>query len=264
MKITLIKELKRFYFTFKIWLLSLFGVLTLSITLGTVLLFFIPLTLRYALVVVYPLFVEIMVYPFVHLITGTTGQVLSNFRYNRKHKPTEYYLKNRDKIAKKLGMKYNKPIYLTDNPSVTGPFTNAFSGAIYFPSSIIDELHQTENEATFGHELAHIKYRFRYVGEIVLVSFASWAFAALLAYFTVIPMAILVAQFVFMMLMLSFVMRRNEYLADWAGGKATSPEALISVLDYFREKCRGSGSSITHPPFKARRRRLERLFDSDS
>lgn len=262
-KIALTKELKRFYLTFRLWLFSLVGVLILSAFLGTALLFFIPLTARYALVFVYLLFVEIMAYHFVHLIAGTTGQIVSNFRYNRKHKPTEYYLENRSQIAKRLGMEYDKPIYLTDNPSVTGPFTNLFSGTIYFPSFMIDELHPTENAATFGHELAHIKYRFRYVREVVLASLVTWAFAFLLAYFAIIPMVYAVAQFAFMMLVLSFVMRRNEYLADWASAKATTPEALISVLEYFRAKCKGNGSSITHPSFQGRRKRLERLFDSD-
>jgi Zn-dependent protease with chaperone function len=262
-KMTLIEGLKRFYLTFRMWLFSLVGALILSIMLGTVMLFFIPLTVRYVLVPVYLLFVEIMAYPFVHLIAGTTGQVISNFRFNRKHKPTKYYLKNRKQIAEKMGIEYNKPIYLTDKPSVTGPFTNMFTGKICFPSSMVKELHLTENEATFGHELAHIKYRFRYVKEVMLVSFATWAFAALLAYFAIIPSFYMIAQFAFMMLVLSFVMRRNEYLADWAGGKATTPEALISVLEYFRGKSKGNGSSITHPSFQARIKRLERLFDSD-
>lgn len=262
-KVTLTKGLKRFYLTFRLWLFSLVGVLILSAFLGTALLLLIPLTVRYALVIVYLLFVEMMAYPLINLITGTTGQIVSNFRHNRKHKPTEYYLENREQIAKKLNIEYDKPIYLTDNPSVTGPFTNLFSGTIYFPSFMIDELHPTENEATFGHELAHIKYRFRYVSEVVLASLATWALAFLLAYFTIIPMVYAIAQFAIMMLVLSFVMRRNETLADLAGANATTPEALISVLEYFRAKCKGDDGSITHRSFKARIKRLERLFDSD-
>lgn len=262
-KMTLTEQLKRFYFTFRLWLFSLIGVLILSVVLGTVLVQFIPLTVRYVLIGVYMLFVEIMAYPLVHLIAGTTGQVISNFRYNKEHTPREHYFENRKQIAKKLGMEYDKPVYLVDNPEVKGPFTNMFTGKIYFPSSMIDELHPTENEATFGHELAHIKYRFRYVKEVVMASLVTWAIAFVLAYFTIIPMVYAVAQFAVMLLLLSYVLRRNEYLADWAGGKATAPEALISVLEYFRGKCKGNGSSITHPSFKSRIKRLERLFDSD-
>jgi len=263
-KITRVREFgKRLYLTFRVWLLALVGVLVLSVILGTGLMFFIPLTARYALVAFYLLFTEIMAYPLVHLIAGSTGQIVSSFAYNRKHKPKEHYLQNGQHVAKKMNMEYDKPIYLTDNPSVTGPFTNLFSRKIYFPSSTINELHPTEIDATFGHELAHIKYQWKFVRELLLVTLATWAFAILLAYFTIIPMVYAIAQFAFMMLMLSVVMRRNESLADWASGNATTPEALISVLDYFEAKCKGNGSSITHPSFQARKKRLERLFDSD-
>jgi Zn-dependent protease with chaperone function len=263
-KITRIKEFgKRVYLTFRLWLIALVGVLILSVILGTGLLFFIPLTERYVLVSVYLLFTEIMAYPIVHLIVGSTGQIANNLFYNRKHTPKEHYLQNRKQIAKKMHMEYDKPVYITDNPSITSPFTNLFSRKIYFSSFVIEELHTTEIDALFGHELAHIKYGFRFVRELLLATLATWGFAVLLAYFAIIPAIYVIAEFAFMMLVLSFVMRRNESLADWAGGNATTPEALISVLDYFRAKCKGDGSTITHPSFQARKKRLERLFDSD-
>jgi len=128
---------------------------------------------------------------------------------------------------------------------------------------LIEEFHRTEIDATFGHELAHIKYGFRFIGELSLATFATWVFAMLLAHFAIIPMIYIIAELAFMMLVLSFVLRRNESLADWTGGNATSPEALVSVLEYFRAKCKGDDGSITHPSFQARIKRLERLFDSD-
>jgi Zn-dependent protease with chaperone function len=261
-KITSMEGLKRFYLTFRLWLFSLVGVLILSVFLGTVLLQFIPLTVRYALVLVYLLFVEIMAYPFIHLITGTTGQIVSDFRHNRKHKPEERYLPNAKQITTKMHMNYDKPIYVTDNPSVTGPFTNLFSRKIYFPSFMFRELHMTEIEAVFGHELAHIKFASKYIKEILFASITTWVFASILGYFAIILNVYIVAEFGFMMLLLSFVSRRNESLADKVGGEATTPEALISVLDYFRAKSKGNGSSITHPSFSSRKRQLERLFDS--
>lgn len=265
-KITRAKEFgKRVYLTFRVWLLALVGVLILSVVLGTSLLFFIPLTVRYALVAFYLLFVEIMAYPLVHLVAGSTGQIVGGFFYNRKHKPKEYYLPNGKQIAEKMKVKYDKPIYLTESPSVTGPFTNLFSCKIIFPSSIINELHSTETGALFGHELAHIKYRGKFIKEMLLVTLVTWGFAIFLAYFAIIPMIYAIAQLAFMMLLLSLVMRRNESLADLAGpsSNATTPEALISVLDYYEAKCKGNGSGITHPSFKARKKRLERLFDSE-
>jgi Zn-dependent protease with chaperone function len=254
---------KRVYLTFKVWLLALVGVLVLSVMLGTGLLFFIPLTARYALVAFYLLFTEIMAYPLVRLFTVSTGQIASNLLYNRKHKPKEYFLPNAKQIAEKMRMNHDKPIYVTDNPSVTGPFTNLFSRKIYFPSFMLKELHTTENEAGFGHELAHVKYRRRFLGELLLASIATWVFAMVLAYFAISLSIYVIAQFAFMMLAFSFVLRRNESLADRTGGNATTPEALISLLDYFRAKCKGNGSGITHPSFNSRIKRLERLFEED-
>lgn len=263
-RITQIKKLgKRVYLTFKVWLLALVSILVLSVILGTSLLFFIPLTARYALIAVYLLFVEIMAYPVVHLITSSTGQIIGGFFYNRKHKLKEYHLQNKQQIANKMKVKYDKPIYLTDNPSVTSPFTNLFSRTIYFPSSILDVFHATEIEALFAHELAHIKYGFKFFIKILLTTLITWFFAFPLTYFAINPIIYAIAQFAFMMLILSPIIRQNEYLADWTSGIATAPEAIISVLDYFKAKSKGNGSTITHPSFQGRKKRIERLYDSD-
>jgi len=243
--------------------MALVSVLVLSIVLGTNLLFFLPFGVRLTLASLYLLFTEIMLLPIVRLIAGSTGMVVSNLFYNRKHKPKERYLRNRKKIAKKLNMKYDKPIYVTDNPSITGPFTNLFSRKIYFPSFMFEELHRTEIDATFGHELAHIKYGLKFVGELSLATAATYVFSVVLAYFATNLTIYIIAEFAFMMLMLSFVLRRNESLADWAGSIATSAEALISVLEYFRAKCKRDDGSITHQSCQARKKRLERLFDSE-
>jgi Zn-dependent protease with chaperone function len=205
-----------------------------------------------------------MMLPFVRLIAGSAGQIVSCFRYDRKHKPRELHLKNAKQIAEKMSMKYDKPVYVTDNPIVTGPFTNMISRKIYFSSADTEILHETDNEAAFGHELAHIKYAPRFFGEMLLATFATWVFAITLAQFAINLMIFIIAEFAFVMLTFSFVMRRNESRADWASGKATSPEAIMSVLEYFAAKCKGDGSFMTHPSFRARIKRLERLFDRDN
>jgi len=263
-KIAWVKEFgKRVYLTFKLWLMALVSVLVLSVILGTNLLFFLPLEVRLALVSIYLLVTEIMFFPIVRLIAGSTGLVVSNLFYNRKHKPKERYLRNRKKIAKKLNVRYDKPIYITDNPSIRSPFTNLLSRKIYFPSFLIQDVHRTEVDATYAHELAHIKYGLKFVGELSLATAATYVFSAVLAYFATNLTIYIIAEFAFMMLVFSVVMRRNESLADWAGGNATTPEALISVLEYFRGKSKGDDGSITHQSFNTRIRRLERLFDSD-
>jgi len=126
----------------------------------------------------------------------------------------------------------------------------------------MEELHRTEIDAIFAHELAHIKYGSILIVEISLVSLATWVFAMFFAQFAINLMMFIIAELAVMMVMLSFVLRRNETLADTMGGKATTPEALVSVLEYFRAKCKVDDGSMTHPSFRARIKRLLRLFDS--
>jgi len=263
-KITWIKEFgRRIYVTFKLWLISLFGLLALSIFLGTSLLFFLPFEVRLTLLPVYVLLAEIMLHPLVQLVTGSISQVASSIFYNRKHKPKEYYLPDSNEIAETMKIKYDKPIYVTDNPSIRSPFTNVFTGKIYFPAFVMEEFHRTEIGAIFGHELAHIKHRFRLIAELSLATFATWIFAMLLAQFAVNLMIFVLAELAFMMLMLCFVLRRNEDLADSTSGDATTPEALVSVLQYFKAKCKRDDGSITHRPLQARIGRLENMYDLD-
>jgi len=199
----------------------------------------------------------------VRFITGSAGQIISSVLYNRKHKPEERNFPKVKQIAKKIGMEYDKPIYITNNPSIKSPFTNVFSGKITFPTSWMKKFHRTETEGIIGHELVHIKHATRFVGELWVATFAAMVFAMLLAAFATIPMIYIFAELAFMMLILSYIMRRNEFRADWEGAKATTPEVLISVFQFLKAECQRDDSSITHPPLQARIKRLMRLLDSD-
>jgi len=268
----IMKFLRRVYLTFRLWRMVLISIVILSIPLGTNLLFFItginllfflPSPMLWTLVAAYLLLVEIMVFGIVKLVIGSAGLTVSNFLYNRKHKPEKIFLPHAKEIARKLGIEYNKPICITDNPSITGPFTNLFTGEIWFPRSLMGKFHRTENEAIFGHEAAHIKYGRRFLVELLVVSVATIVFAQLLGLFTTVLMMLLIAEFAVMMLLFSPVLRRNEFRADWEGGKATSPEALISVLEYFQATCKRDEGWITHPPYHERIKRLKLQFNSN-
>jgi len=204
-----------------------------------------------------------MFIPFVRFITGSTGQVISNLRYNKKHKPKELYLTNVRHLAKKMNMTYDKPVYVTDNPLVFGPFTNLFSRKIFFPLSDSEILSGTEREFAFAHELAHIKDAPKFIGEMSLAMVATWAFITVLARFAINLSAFIFAELAFIMLAMSFVMRRNEARADSVAGRATSSEDGIAVFEYYEKKVKGDGSGMTHPSFRSRKKRLERLFDPD-
>jgi Zn-dependent protease with chaperone function len=263
-KITWIKDLgKRIYLTFKLWRTVLFSVLFLSLVLGTNLLWFIPSEIRLALALVYLILTEIMAFSIVRLITDSTVQIISNVFYNRKHKPEKLYLPRMRQIAKKMGMKYNKPITITENPSIKSPSANIFTRNITFPKSWMKRFHATERDAIIGHELAHIKCAPKFVGELLLVTLITWIFAFLLATITWNLTIYVIAELAFMMLLFSYVLRRNEFRADWESANATTPEALISVFEYLKAEYKRDDGSETHPPLQARIKQLMRLLNSD-
>jgi len=263
-KITWIKDFgKRVYLTFKLWRTVLISILFLSLVLGTNLLSFIPFVMRLALALVYMLLAEIMVFGIVRLITDSAGQIISNVFYNRKHKPEKHYFPQVEQIAKKMGMEYNKPILITENPSIKSPSTNVFTRNITFPASWIRRFHVTENDAIIGHELAHIKYAPRFIGELLLITLVTWIFAFFLATITWNLTIYVIAELAFMMLLLSHVLRRNEFRADWESANATTPEALISVFEYLKAECKRDDGSETHPPLQARINKLIRLLNLD-
>jgi len=263
-KLTWIRDLgKRIYLTFKLWRTVLISILLLSIILGTNLLFFLPYEMRWALVLVYLLLSEIMVFSMVSLIADSAGQIVSAYFYNRKNKPEKRYFPQVKQIAEKMGFKYDKPILITENPSIKSPFTNVITKQITFPKSWIRKFHMTEICAILGHELAHIKYRFKLVMELLLVVFVTWGFALIFANITWNLGIYIIAELSFMMLILSYILRRNEYRADWEGANATTPEALISVFEYLKAECKRDDGSKTHPSFQARIKRLMQLLDSN-
>lgn len=257
---------KRIYVTFRVWRWTLVSIVFLSIVLGTRLLAFLPLAMRWTFALVYVLLVEIMAFSIVRLITGSAGQIIRSAFYNKKHKPEKRYFPEVKQIATKMGMKYDKPIFITENPSINSPFTNLFTRNITFPASWIRKFPVVENDAIIGHELAHIKYTHKYIVESLFVTVVTYGFALLLAIIAFWSLEMFViAELAFMMLILSWILRRNELRADWEGPacKATSPEALISVFEYLKAECKRDDGSITHPSLQARIKRLMRLFNSD-
>ena len=263
-KITWIKDLgKRIYLTFKLWRTALIGVLLLSLILGTNLLSFIPSVIRLALLLVYLILTEIMALGIVRLMTDSAVHIISNVLYNRKRKPTRVYLQRVKQIAERMGLKYDKPILITENPSVKSPYTNIFTRNIIFPKSWIQRFHTTENDATIGHELAHIKHAPKFFAESLMVTLMTWIFAFLLAKITWNLTICIFAELAFMMLLFSYFLWRNELRADWESAKATSPEALISVFEYLKAECKRDEGSETHPPLQARINQLMRLLNSD-
>jgi Zn-dependent protease with chaperone function len=260
---TRLKELGR-YLGYK--LRQKIFVITIGLcSIPAILLFSLPLTARLVYAAVALGLGMVAIISAVDLLVGSAAQSIQISLYNRKHKPRKVFIPQVKEMAQKIGLKnYDKPINITDNPAVNGPFANPASGEITLPSGFQRKfkLHSTEVHATLGHELGHLKTRNILVREMLLVIVGTMAFTLLLEFVT-LPSICILAEFAIMMLLLTRVLRRNEFRADAEGAKATSPEALIAVFESLESAYDKDEGSDTHPSIRERIERLLRLMESD-
>ncbi len=189
-------------------------------------------------------------------------QMINGALYSRKHKPVEWYNPEVKQIANRLGVNYNKPIYVTDNPSVRNAFTNVITNKITLPMFYKDKYDSSEVNGILSHELAHIKNRRIFVLEMLGVIGLVAVFTLLLVLLT-IPVTHMVAGFAIAMLLTSHYSRKNEFRADRDGSLAYRPEPLISVFVQMKSESKKDEGSETHPPFHERIDRLMKLLESD-
>lgn len=226
-------------------------------------LFSFPLTVRLAYVVTVLCLAMVPLHSAVNLLVGSALQSIQISLYNRKHKPQQVFIPRVKEIAERIGLKkYNKPINITDNPSVKSPFVNLGTGVITLPSNFKQEwkLADIEVDATLGHELGHLKTKRIVMKELLLVSLCTMAISILLSLITISSM-VQIAELAIMVFLLSRVLRRNELRADMIGAKAVSAEALISVFESFKVRFKKDEGSDTHPSLQERIDRLLPLLD---
>jgi len=259
--LTWLKEFGRFL-TFRIKRVILISIIVLAIIPGTMLIH-LPSGIRWWYAVSFTLLATVPIHSTVQLITGSVLQLISMSLYNRKHKPREIYYPEVKRIAKKMGMNFDKPIYVTDNPKLNGPCVNLYSKKITIPSSWLIKFHRSELLAALGHEIGHIKGHWSYIREILLASMAPVAFIfclALTAQFlglTYVPIIIQIAAYAFMLLLLSYIFWRNEYRADKESAKTVGAEPLIAVFEMLQNQVKKDEGSDTHPPIHDRIERLK-------
>jgi Zn-dependent protease with chaperone function len=236
-------------------------------------LFFLPLTLRLAYAYIFIGLTLIPILSMVNMITGSIETITRVALYNRKHKPRVEVWQEAKQMMAKMGIKHSGEVFITGNPAVlNNAFVNLYTKKITISESWVSKyIHRTEALATIGHEVGHLKRQKRFVGEMIAVMLGSVGFvllfsiAALTFGLPVIPIFVQITTITLMFLLLSLVLWRNEYAADMEGAKATSPEAMISVLQIIQgNKIKANKKdygSETHPPLHSRIERLKRLLD---
>lgn len=197
-----------------------------------------------------------------HMIAyGSVARILPVLAVRGKHKLEKYAPYGLEQLAGDLGIRKPPKVFLTDDPRVSGPFTNVLTGTVRLPKSWLGKLSSVEMLSTIGHELAHVRYRGRFGLEIAFGFVLALVGGILLALQTV-PIIAQVFEVTLLLLAIPIVSWRNERRADFASARALGPEALISVLELLKAESSRDDGSETHPPLADRIQRLETLLDS--
>jgi len=255
--------LRRFadFLTYRIRSFFLLAVVVLSIAPGTVY-FSWPASAKLAFAYVYAVIVEAAVLSQVSFFVNFAETAIGTIIFRRKYKPSPYSTPEITALAKKMEVLERVKVYVTSNPWIKGPFTNALTGAVYMPLRWIESFPNSEIISVLAHEFGHVTRRRRFGLEIVLVFGLVFAFTSLLSLFTIWQIY-LFAELSLTLLLISRVSRRGEYRADMEGAKAAGPEGLIAVFELLKTKFKGDDGSETHPPLWKRIRRLEALLDNE-
>ncbi len=189
--------------------------------------------------------------------------IFGAFIFGRRYRPVPFSNPEVEALAGKMGVQRRAKVFTTDNPHVQSAFTNAFNSRVYIPTSWVRSFPPTEIIGVIAHEFGHIKRGWRSVLEFGIAITASYVFFVLLLELVyVVPTIIFDVGYIAMaFLIASFISWRTEYRADMEGARATGPEGLISMFEYWKNRFPRDEGSETHPPLSGRIRRLEPLLD---
>jgi Zn-dependent protease with chaperone function len=195
------------------------------------------------------------------LAYSAVARVLPVIAFRRKSELEIYNPPRLQSVTRALGIGKAPRVFLTTNPHVPSPFTNAVTGTIRVPKSWLAKFSSGELMSTIGHELAHVRYRKGFWLEMMTAFVLALAGGIVLALHTVTLIA-QVFEVALLLLAIPVVSWRNERRADLASAQTLGPEGLISVLEYLRAEFSRDDGSETHPPLEDRIRRLTKLLDS--
>jgi Zn-dependent protease with chaperone function len=199
-------------------------------------LFFLPLTLRLAYLFTFMALTMIPIYSTVDMVTGSIVTQVRIALYDRRHKPRLEIWPEVKKMTRKMGIKHSGEVFITSNPTIHNAFVNLYTKKITISESWLKQFHKTETIATIGHELGHIKGQRKFQGEMLAVMCGSISFALCFSFITislrltVIPIFVQITTLTLMLLMLSFVLWRNEYRARSCGGSCYKPGSINSSI----------------------------------
>lgn len=255
------------YGTFKIRRLFLIALAALSVALGPFLriLVLLPHNLVMDLIYAYGITISItgwlMYGAFKKPVKYLIGSIFLGWKYKpREFTPEEYAYYGVPQILNEMGIKKRVRIYVTTNPMIEGPFTNALNNKVYIPAKWRAENPRLDLRGVIGHELGHVKTKWRFVQDVSLGMAVIVGLSLLVGMFS-IPLVTETFELSITFLVLTAISWANERRADMRGALATGPEGLISVFERLRAEQKRDEGSETHPPLWDRIARLSPLLD---
>lgn len=248
------------YLTFTLRRALLIAIVILGALPGAVL-FSLPMTVKLIYTIGFVILTTAAFHAFWGIYSRIAEQSIRMIWAGKKYKPIPYYTNEIRELAKKMGIKQKIDVYVTENPNITSAFTNMLTCRIGIPSSWITQFPSTERLVIIAHELGHIKTRRIFFAEFLGAVAVVMAFTYVFLMEYTIQFFGQITQMALGMILLSYLSRRNEFRADKEAAKAVSPEALISVFEQLATNIKRDDGSETHPSFKARIKRLQKLLD---
>lgn len=188
------------------------------------------------------------------------GSVFRGRKYKpRELTPDEYKAYDVAQILNEMGITKRVRVYITSDPWIEGPFTNAFTNKVYLPTSWMNRFQRVDMRAVLGHELGHIKTKRKFFRDIVVAIGGVVGVTFLFGLYSV-TIVVEIFELALAFLVLTVISWSNERRADMEGAKVTGPEGLISVFEQLAAEGGRDDGSETHPPLRDRIARLSLLL----
>lgn len=252
------------YGTFKIRRILLLIVIGLSLLFTGPLFFRLAVWMRIDLIYVYVGVAYVtgfcMYGAFKQPLKSLFGSILMGWKYKpREFTPEEYAAYGVTKIVNAMGIKRRIRVYVTPNPWIEGPFTNAVSNKVYMPVSWMNRFPRLDMRGVLGHELGHVKTKGKFLRDFV-VGIGGVIGATFFFGMYSITIIVTIFELALTFLVLTVISWKNERRADFEGARVTGPEGLISVFEVLLTESRRDDGSETHPPLRDRIGRLTALL----
>jgi len=189
------------------------------------------------------------------------GSVLLGWKFKpREFTPDEYSTYGVTEIVNAMGIAKKVRVYVTPNPWIGGPFTNASNNRIYLPLKWMSKFPRLDIRGVLGHEIGHVKTKRKFFRDLAIGAGGIVGLTYFFGMYSISWVVVTIFELSLTFLVLTVLSWKNETRADSEGARVTGPEALISVFEQLKEEGHRDDRSETHPSLSDRIARLSLLL----